>query len=233
MAKFFPRLKALRCISACSCGPSKESLTLLYKAFLRSPLTYASPGWFPFLSVTNITKLESLHRASSRAITGCLSSSHIPLLLSEGSLLPLRITLTHFAQSSYERALRLPISFPISGLARHGVKPKLYRSSWRAFASTQPLMLPSTSPREALLACSPSPPRNPPSFTAKSTLSSSCSCSDLLLTRHGEALAHLDSLPLMIWFSRQTAPFLFLLAKTAPAYLPTALCVALRPLFPF
>ena len=35
----------------------------------------------------------------------------------------------------------------------------------------------------------------------------------------------------MIWYSRQTT--LFLLAKSALAYLPTALCVALRPLFPF
>ena len=38
---------------------------------------------------------------------------------------------------------------------------------------------------------------------------------------------------LMIWCFRQTALFLFLLAKTAPAFLPTALLVALRPLFPF
>ena len=58
---FFLRLKALRCISSSSWSPSKESLSFLYKAFLRSHLTYASPGWFPFLSVTNITKLERLH----------------------------------------------------------------------------------------------------------------------------------------------------------------------------
>ena len=80
-AKFFPRLKALRCISASSWSPSKESLSVLYKSFLRSLLTYASPGWFPFLSATNITKLERFHRAASRAITGCLSSCPIPLLL--------------------------------------------------------------------------------------------------------------------------------------------------------
>ena len=127
-------------------------LSLLYKSLLWPLLTYASPGWFPFLSVTNITKLECLHRAASRAITGCLSSSPIPLLLSEASLSPLRVTLTHFTLLSYERALRLPTSFPISGLARLGVKPRLCRSSWRAFASTHPLMLPSTSPREASLA---------------------------------------------------------------------------------
>ena len=52
LLKSFPHLKALRCISASSWGPSKESLSLLYKAFLRSLLTYASPGWCPFLSAT-------------------------------------------------------------------------------------------------------------------------------------------------------------------------------------
>ena len=39
--------------------------------------------------------------------------------------------------------------------------------------------------------------------------------------------------PLMTWYSGQTALFLFVLARAAPAFLPTALSVALRPLFPF
>ena len=141
--------------------PSRESLSLLYKAFLRPLLTYASSGWFSwfsFLSLANITKLEHLHRAASRAISGCLSSSPIPLLLLEASLPPLQVALTHFTLSSHGRALCFPTSFPISGLVRLGVKPRLCRSSCRAFASTHPLMLPSTFPREALPACPPSPP---------------------------------------------------------------------------
>ena len=56
--KFFLRLKALRCISASSWGPYKESLTLLYKAFLRPLFIYASAGWFPFLNVANDIKLS-------------------------------------------------------------------------------------------------------------------------------------------------------------------------------
>ena len=135
--------------------------------------------------------------------------------------------------SSYERALHLPTPFSISGLARLGVKPILCRSSSRAFSSTHPLMLPSTSAREALLACPPSPPWNLPSFTMEFTLSSSCSCSDFPLSRQGVALAHLDSLlphDLLLW---TTALFFFLLAKAAPAWLPTALSVALRQLIAF
>ena len=178
------------------------SLSVLYKAFLRPLLTYASPGWFPFLSATNFTKLESLHRAASRAITGCLSSSPIPILLSEASLPPLRVSLTHFTLSSYERALRLPTSFHIWGLARLGVKPRLCRSSWRALASTYPLMLPSTCSREAFFACPPFLAWNLPSFMVESTLSTPCSRSDPPLSHQNAALAHLDSLPhhdLVLW----------------------------------
>ena len=200
-AKFFPRLKALRCISAFSWDPSKESLSVLYKSFLRS-LSHLRFTRMVFLSATNFTKLERLHRAASRAITGCLSSSPIPLLLTEAFLPPLRVTLTHFTLLSYERALRLPTCFPVSGLARLGVRPRLSRSSWRAFASTHSLMLPCTCSREALLACPPCPPWNLPSFTVDSTLSTSCSRSDPPLSLQGAALAHLDSLPphdLVLW----------------------------------
>ena len=71
------------------------------------------------------------------------------------------------------------------------------------------------------------------SFTMESTLSSPCSRSDPPLFCQGAALAHLDSLPLMIWYSEQMALLLCLLAKAAPAFLPTALSAAQRLLFPF
>ena len=128
-------------------------------------------------------QIGMLPPSKQSAFIGCLSSSPIRLLLFEASLPFLRVTLTHFTLLSYERALRLPASFPISGLARRGVKPRLCRSSWRAFASTHSLVLPSTCSRKALLACPPCPPWNLPSFTMKSTLSSPCSRSDPPLFR--------------------------------------------------
>ncbi len=126
-------------------------------------------------------------------------------------MLPLRVTLTQFTLFSYERALRLPTFFPISVLTRLGVKPRLCRLSWRAFASTHPLMLPSTCSREALVACPPFPPWNLPSFTVESTLSTPCSRSDPPHSRQGAALAHLDSLPphdLVLW-TDGSVPFPF------------------------
>ena len=44
MSKFYPSHKALHSIATASWGPTKESLSLLYKAFVRPVLTYASPG---------------------------------------------------------------------------------------------------------------------------------------------------------------------------------------------
>ena len=123
---------------------------------------------------------------------------------------------------------------PISGLARLGVKPTLCRSSWGAFASTHRLMLPSTCSREALLACPPFPTWNLPSFIVDSTLSSPCSRSDPPLSLTKVRLSPTLTLsPLMIWCFGQTALFLILFVRAAPAFLPSALSVALRPLFPF
>ena len=125
------------------------------------------------------------------------------------------------------------MSFPISGLARLGVKPRLCRSSWRVFASVHPLMLPSTCSREALLAFPPFSPWNLPSFTVESTLCTPCSRSDPPSQAKVQLSPTLTLSPLMIWCCEQMALFLFLLVRADPAFLPTALSVALRPLFPF
>ena len=94
-------------------------------------------------------------------------------------------------------------------------------------------MLSPTSPREALLACSPSPPWNLPFFTLKPPLSSPCSRPDPPLSHQGAALAHLGSFPpndLVLW-RNGSVPFPF--GKGALAYLPSALFVVPRPLFYF
>ena len=110
-SKFYPRHKALRSIATASWGLAKESLSLLCNAFVRSVLTYASLGWFPFLCNTATNHLEVLHRAACRVITGCLFSTPSSLLLLEAQLPPLKLTLEHQTLYSFERALRLPPDF--------------------------------------------------------------------------------------------------------------------------
>ena len=164
-SKFYPRHKALRSIATASWGPTKESLSLLYKAFVRPVLTYASPGWFPFLCNTATNHLEVLHRAACRVITGCLSSTPSSLLLLEAQLPPLKLTLEHQTLYSFERALRLPPDFSsLYALAIKNVPCRLKKKpSWRSFCSSATLPLPS--PRESLITCPPFPPWSTTHFT--------------------------------------------------------------------
>ena len=127
--KFHSRFCAFRSIASSSWGLSKESLCTLYKTFIRPILTYASPGWFPFSPPTHITSVERMHRSSCRIITGCLSSTPIPLLHVEALLPPLRVTLTHQSLSFFEQALRLPSTFPLASLANSNPRIRLKKSS--------------------------------------------------------------------------------------------------------
>ena len=94
-------------------------------------------------------------------------------------------------------------------------------------------MLPFTCSSEPLLACPPFPPWNLPSFTVESTLSFPCSRSDPPSLAKVRLWSTLTLYPIMNCCFRQTALFLFRLVMAAPAYLPTALFMTLRPLFPF
>ena len=93
-------------------------------------------------------------------------------------------------------------------------------------------MLPSTCFKGALHACSPFPPWNLPSSWSPPFPPHALALIPLSLAKV-QLSPTLTLSPLMIWYSGQTALFLFLLARAAPAFLPTALSVALRLLFPF
>ena len=149
-------------------GILRRSPIFTAQAFLETDLTYASLGWFPFLNITYVTNLERPHQAASHATSSCLSFFIISLF-SETSLPPLHVALTTFALSLYERALGLPTSFPISGVAGREVKPRLSGFSWRDLASTHPLMFSSFCPSELFLAFPPSPPVNLSSFSVRLT----------------------------------------------------------------
>ena len=68
-AKAFPRLLALKSISSLSWGPSMESLSLIYCAFILSLLLYACPSWYPYCSKSTVTVLLRLHSYACRIIT--------------------------------------------------------------------------------------------------------------------------------------------------------------------
>ena len=160
---FHSRFRAFRSIASAPWGPSKEPLCTLCtcKAFIRPILTYAFPGWFSFSSPTHITSVERMHRSSCRVITGCLSSTPIPLFHVEALRPPLRVTLTHQSLSFFERALRLPSTFPLASLANFNPRTLLKKGSGRSFSQSHNLTPNLHLAREPSILCPPKPPGLP------------------------------------------------------------------------
>ena len=162
---------------------------------MRPVLTYASPGWFPFLCNTATNHLEVLHRAACRVITGCLSSTPSSLLLLEAQLPPLKLTLEHQTLYSFERGLRLPPDFSsLYALATRNVPCRLKKKpSWRSFyySATQPLPF----PREILIMCPPFLPWTTTHFIVSPFITY---CTDNSTARLQAASSRLSSLPRLI-----------------------------------
>ena len=63
---------------------------MLYKQYIRTAITYASPSWAPITSHSNIEKLQRIQNKAFRVATGCLRATAIPHLHCETKILPLR-----------------------------------------------------------------------------------------------------------------------------------------------
>ena len=140
-----------------------------------------------------------MHRSSCRVITGCLSSTPIPLLHIEALLPPLRVTLTHQSLSFFERALRLPPTFPIASLANSNPRTRLKKSSWRSFSRSHNLTPNLHLTREPLILCPPKPPGLPHLITQSHSTSHSHalaktppSLRNTAATSHLSTLSHSD-----------------------------------------
>ena len=162
-------------------------------------LTYASPGWFPFLCNTATNHVEVLHKAACRVITGCLSSTPSSLLHLEAQLPPLKLTLEHQTLYSFERALRLPQDFSsLYALAIRSVPCRLKKKpTWRSFSSSA--IQPFPSPRETLIMCPPSPPWSKTHFTVSPFIPD---CTGNSTARLQSASSRLSSLPpsdIQVW----------------------------------
>ena len=107
-AKFFPRLKVLQWISASPCGFSKKFSSLCCTKLFFGPFRLCFTWIVFFPKRYQFYQIET----ASRAITGCFSSSRIPLLLPEASISLLRVTRTNFFQSVYEWAFVSQSLFP-------------------------------------------------------------------------------------------------------------------------
>ena len=69
------RLNTLRTLTGTGFGQQKETLTLIFKQYIRSVWEYASPAWAPNLAITHHNTLQTIENNALRIITGCTQNT--------------------------------------------------------------------------------------------------------------------------------------------------------------
>ena len=85
------RLGELRAVTSTTFGNSKESVTALYKQYVRPIMEYACPVWTPGLALTHHNTFQKTQNAALRFATGCTRSTPVQHLHNECKVLPLRL----------------------------------------------------------------------------------------------------------------------------------------------
>ena len=84
------RLNVMKALSSTAFGHSKESLTALYKQFIRPVLSYVSPAWAADLAPSHMQVLQRTQNAALRIATGCVRSTPVTHLHAETKVLPIK-----------------------------------------------------------------------------------------------------------------------------------------------
>ena len=100
ITKVNKKLNALRTLAGTNFGQKKETLTSVFRQFIRTNISYASMAWSSDISDTNSQKLETVQNNALRIITGCLPSTPIHHLRAETKILPISTHLDMSVQPS-------------------------------------------------------------------------------------------------------------------------------------
>ena len=125
-------INALKTVSHTTWGWRKSSVRTLFYALVRSKLDYAAPAWQPWLSNTNMDRLERLQNKGLRIISGQLISTPVEALRSDTGVSSYRTTSNRKSLCAREKALRSEPDHPKRIIIETAVQQRLAsRSSWR------------------------------------------------------------------------------------------------------
>ena len=132
--KVSKRCRILASLASKSWGWKKKSLRSVYITMQRSVMDYAAPAWQPWLSATQLNKLEVAQNKALRLISGQHASTPLEALRLETGIGSYSSTSKQLTAKAYEKANRLPENHPrYQALSKnkhvqHRIKK---RSSWR------------------------------------------------------------------------------------------------------
>ena len=117
-------------------GWRKKNARSLYFTTQRSILDYAAGGWHPWLSKTNMDKLDAAQNEALRRITGQASSTPLESLRLEAGVQSYHSRSKYLSATSYEKAIRLPANHPRKIASSSGPPKRLKRNHWKLQGET-------------------------------------------------------------------------------------------------
>lgn len=125
------KMKLLMALSRTDWGWRKEGLKTLYTTFCRGKMMYAPAAWQPWLSKTQVEKLEVTQNKALRLITGQLQSTPVEALRLEADVCSMATLIKRECAKSVEKALRLPPDHPRRATWENAM-PRRSRKSWKS-----------------------------------------------------------------------------------------------------
>ena len=132
------RVNILKSMAWKDWGNSLEIQRTLYIQFIRSCLEYASSSWSPWLSNTNLQKLERVQNEALRSITRTTKTCPVDFLRLEANLEPLKDRYVKNDEILMDKYKRLPTSDSRKRMVENHVPPRLKtRHGWRSITTCQ------------------------------------------------------------------------------------------------
>ena len=106
------KLKILAKLSYADWGADKFELSRIYQGIVRTKMDYSASGWQPWVSATQMNKLEVVQNKGLRLITGQTKSTPVEALRLEAGTVSYSTISQRNTLISYEKAARLPRGHP-------------------------------------------------------------------------------------------------------------------------
>jgi len=132
------RIGVLRCLKGKEWGQDLETLRTLYITYIRSAVEYASQAWYPWISNTQMKRLERIQSEALRVVTGHSKTCSKDFLCWDARVKPLKERMKDNCKLTWERFNRLKESDGRRRLAgRSNIIRLTTRKGWRNLATIE------------------------------------------------------------------------------------------------
>ena len=132
------RVRVLKALAGSDWGWDRDSMKKIYKIVVESCFWHASTAWMPWLSRSNLERLERVQREGLRYITGLTATAPVECVYLESGCEPLGVEGKRRALCMYEKAMRGRNDDPLKYIGEKKVKRRLKANKgWREQAKAE------------------------------------------------------------------------------------------------